>query len=129
VTPVEAIFVVVFATAVLWLLLAPVSPWAVRLPSRSTRRRLPSSRPSRWRAVTVPAQQYRADYYFHGASEIVPVRGEIAVRVARRGEFLSIGTVEVDDDDFDPKLDALVARAEARANTMNATEEILSGSA
>jgi hypothetical protein len=85
------------------------------------RKRLP---PGRWNATVTAAQKGRYDYY-QSSSCTEPVRGEVAVRLVRRGGVLTIGTVKTDDDDFEAELSKLVADAEERAAALNAAEEVL----
>lgn len=85
------------------------------------RRNLP---PRRWTATVTTAQNHESDYHTRNY-ETKPVRGEVAVRLARPKEFLTIGTVKTDDANFEDRLTALVAIAEEKANALNAAEEIL----
>jgi hypothetical protein len=85
------------------------------------RRRLP---PGPWRAGVFPAQKGGYDYYKSSYSTD-PVRGEVAVRLTRSSQVLTIATLKVEDEGFEEKLTAAVASAEERANALNAAEEIL----
>jgi hypothetical protein len=91
---------------------------------RLRQRRLP---PPQWRAEVCAAQEYSADRYDRYGRGVYPVRGEIAVRVVRRGDFLTVGTVSTDAEAFEEDLTRLVSAAEERAAALNAHEVILRG--
>jgi hypothetical protein len=98
---------------------------------RPARADTPAATPcvTRWKAEVHTAQQYRADYYggyFGEERKCEPLRGEVAVRLSNGTKnFLTVGTVQTDDEQFDELLHTMVAQAEDRASTLNAVQEMV----
>lgn len=82
------------------------------------------TQPSEWRAAVRPAIKKRKNYADFGEGyDYEVVTGKIAVRVIGPGPDLTVGIVDVDDDDFEVTLQALITKAEERAGALNAVAD------
>lgn len=113
----------------LWALLPTLTVGAVLLGAGYSLRAWHQAKqpPGPWKVVVVPAEIYTVEYdaFSSGRAKVAKVEGEVAVRLVRARGMIPFATLRVDDDHYEERLDNLVAKAQARADTTNAHEQLL----
>jgi hypothetical protein len=79
-------------------------------------RRNPPAKPQ-WKVQVGPAQKWSGDYMY---SILTIEEGQMAIRLVRGEETMTIATIKIDRADFEDQLHKAVAQAEEKASALNA---------